>query len=208
MTYKEAGQEARRMVTALKKMGLKKGDHIVLLSKNCYHWILADIAISMGGFVSVPYYASLPKTQLNEVILKSDIKLLFVGKLDSWDDKTEALPEDLKVIKFPHYDGNATIPIGDNWNELIDQSEPFEENYIPETSDIWTILFTSGTTGSPKGVMLTYKSIVVVFRDEKKYNTLGIHSLKEHAFLSFLPPQTCIVVLLCISSSRKRKYQD
>ena len=47
--------------------------------------------------------------------------------------------------------------------------------------------FTSGTTGSPKGVMLTYKSIAVVFSDEEKYNTLGIHSLKEHAFLSFLP---------------------
>ncbi len=187
LTYKEAGQEARKMVTALKEMGLQKGDHIGLLSKNCYHWILADIAISMGGFVSVPYYASLPKAQLNEVILKSDIKLLFVGKLDSWDDKSDALTDNLKVIKFPHYDGNAIIPLGKSWDELVDQHQPFQENYIPELTDIWTILFTSGTTGTPKGVMLTYKSIVVVFRDEEKYNTLGIHSLKEHAFLSFLP---------------------
>ena len=187
LTYKEAGIEARKMVNVLRSMGLKKGDHIGLLSKNCYHWILADIAMSMGGFVSVPYYASLPKAQLNEVILKSDIKLLFVGKLDTWDDKTEALPEDLKVIKFPHYEGNATIPLGENWDELIQQHEPVQENYIPELSDLWTVLFTSGTTGSPKGVMLTYKSIAVVFSDEEKYNTLGIHSLKEHAFLSFLP---------------------
>ena len=187
LTYKEAGQEARKMVTALKQMGLQKGDHIGLLSKNCYHWILADIAISMGGFVSVPYYASLPKAQLNEVIQKSDIKLLFVGKLDTWGDKSDALPNDLKIIKFPHYEGNAEIPLGDSWDELINNHSPVEGNYVPELNDLWTILFTSGTTGSPKGVMLTYKSIVVVFRDEEKYNTLGIHSLKEHLFLSFLP---------------------
>ena len=187
LTYKEAGQEVRKMATALKEMGLQKGDHIGLLSKNCYHWILADIAISMGGFVSVPYYASLPKVQLNEVILKSDIKLLFVGKLDTWEDKSEALPNDLKVVKFPHYEGNAEIPLGDSWDELVNNNAPQEGNYVPELDDLWTVLFTSGTTGSPKGVMLTYKSIVVVFRDEEKYNTLGIHYLKEHSFLSFLP---------------------
>jgi len=45
LTYKEAGNEARRMVTALNSLGLKKGDHIGIYSKNCYHWILSDIAI-------------------------------------------------------------------------------------------------------------------------------------------------------------------
>ena len=48
LTYKEAGQQARRIATALSTMGLQKGDHIGILSKNCYHWILADLAIMMG----------------------------------------------------------------------------------------------------------------------------------------------------------------
>lgn len=187
LTYSEAGIEARKIVTALKDKGLKKGDHIGLLSKNCYHWILADIAICMGGFVSVPFYASLPKAQLNEVILKSDLKLLFVGKLDSWGEKEEALPKDLMVIKFPHYQGNAEITVGESWTDLIEAHSPTQENYIPELSDLWTILFTSGTTGSPKGVMLAFRTIAVIFNDEKKYNTLGIHYLKEHCFFSFLP---------------------
>ncbi len=187
LTYSEAGIEARKIVTALKEKGLTKGDHIGILSKNCYHWILADIAISMGGFVSVPFYSSLPKAQLNEVVIKSDIKLLFVGKLDSWGDKEEALPKELKIIKFPHYNGNAEITVGESWTDLTKIHSPSKDNYMPELSDLWTILFTSGTTGSPKGVMLSFKSIAVIFKDEKTYNTLGIHNLKEHCFFSFLP---------------------
>ena len=187
MTFAETANEARKLVTALNEMGLKKGDHIGILSKNCYHWIITDIAITMGGFISVPFYASLPKDQLNEVILKSDIKLLFIGKLDSWGNKGEALPKTLKTITFPHYEGNAKVNIGVTWKELVANKQPFSENFIPKLDDTWTILFTSGTTGSPKGVMLPFKSIAAVFRDEERYNTLGIHQLKEHTFFSFLP---------------------
>lgn len=187
LTFAQTANEARKLVTALNDIGLQRGDHIGILSKNCYHWIIADIAITMGGFISVPFYASLPKAQLNEVIIKSDIKLLFIGKLDSWGDKIEAIPENLKTITFPHYEGNAKVNIETNWNELIKDKIPFTENFIPKLEDTWTILFTSGTTGSPKGVMLPFKSIAAVFRDEERYNTLGIHKLKEHTFFSFLP---------------------
>lgn len=187
LTYKQAGEEIRKMTSALYDLGLKKGDHIGILSKNCYHWILCDLAIGIGGFISIPYYASLPKTQLEEVINKSDIKLLFVGKLDTWDNKSEAISKDVKVIKFPHYEGNAEIPLGIEWNALISDSNIYKENYIPKIDELWTILFTSGTTGSPKGVMLSYKASAVVFDDEKKYNSLGIYDLKKHSFLSFLP---------------------
>ena len=144
LTYSQSGEQARKLVTVLKDLGLKKGDHVGILSKNCYHWILADLAISMGGFISVPFYASLPKKQLNEVVLKSNIKLLFVGKLDSWDDKSNALPQTLKVIKFPHYNGNATIPIGDPWDELIKNKTPYNQDHLPSLNDIWTIVYTSG----------------------------------------------------------------
>jgi len=187
LTYKEAGIEARKMTAFLKEKGLQKGDHIGLLSKNCTHWILSDLAIMMGGFVSVPYYSSLTKSQLNEVILKSDIKLLFVGKLDTWGDKSEAVPSDVDILSFPHYEGNAEVTQGEDWDDCIQDCEPEQENYIPDLDDLWSILFTSGTTGSPKGVMLNYKNLSMIGEIELQTNQLGILNINDQTYFSFLP---------------------
>ena len=187
LTYAQAGQEARKMTTTLRDKGLKPGDHIGILSKNCYHWILADLAIMMGGFVSVPYYASLPRPQLEEVIKLSDAKLVFVGKLDTWGDKSAAFSDDVQVIKFPHYQGNAEIPIGEGWNDLIAQSAPATDNFIPKPDDLWTIKFTSGTTGTPKGVMHIHRTPGLIMETERKTNWLGVFKIKEPRFMSFLP---------------------
>ena len=187
LTYKEAGQQARRIATALSTMGLQKGDHIGILSKNCYHWILADLAIMMGGYVSVPYYASLPKKQLAEVIKLSDVKLVFVGKLDSWGDKGDAIPNHVDVIKFPHYADNAEITMGVEWDSLLSKHEPTTENYIPDGDDLWTIKFTSGTTGTPKGVMHVHKTPGMIIANELKTDWLGMGKVKDWKNFSFLP---------------------
>ncbi|MDG1433036.1 MAG: AMP-binding protein [Saprospiraceae bacterium] len=187
LTYAEAGQEARKMTSALRAAGLKKGDHIGISSKNCYHWILADLAIMMGGYISVPFYPSLPKDQLNEVIIKADLKAIFCGKYDAWGDRAEGIPDNVIVIRFPHYTGNSKVEIGEKWNELIASNIPFKENYIPDLDDLWTILFTSGTTGTPKGVMHTYKAPAMIFRNEELTNFLGKNQLKSYKYFSFLP---------------------
>ena len=187
LTYKEAGQQARRIATALSSMGLQKGDHIGVLSKNCYHWILADLAIMMGGYVSVPYYASLPKKQLAEVIKLSDVKLVFVGKLDSWGDKGDAIPNHVDVIKFPHYADNAEITMGVEWDSLLSKHEPTTDNFIPDGDDLWTIKFTSGTTGTPKGVMHVHKTPGMIIANELKTDWLGMGKVKDWKNFSFLP---------------------
>ena len=69
ITWGEAGQMARRIATALQKLGLKKGDHVAMISKNCHHLIIADLAVMMIGCVSVPFYATLNADEF-EVVLK------------------------------------------------------------------------------------------------------------------------------------------
>lgn len=187
LTYKQAGQEARKMTTALRDMGLQQGDHIAIYSKNCYHWILADLAIMMGGFVSVPLYSSLPKAQLAEVIELSDVKAIFLGKLDSWGDKSEALPPSILAIKFPHYNGNAEVTSGESWDDLIKNTKPADDNFVPQLDDLWTIKFTSGTTGTPKGVMHVHRTPSMIMINEHKTNWLGLADLEEVRTLSFLP---------------------
>ena len=58
-TYSQAGNEVRRIATRLRACNLPPGSKVAILSKNCAHWIMADLAIMMCGFVSVPIYATL-----------------------------------------------------------------------------------------------------------------------------------------------------
>lgn len=188
ITYAQAGDEVRRIVTGMKAMGLKKGDHIGIYSKNCYHWMLADLACHMGGYVSVPFYASLPGEALKEVIKLGDLKGLFIGKLDKWnDDHIKAIPKELKCIKFPHYEGNAAVTLGSDWNDLIASHGPQAENYVPDLEDLWTIKFTSGTTGTPKGVMHLHRTPASQMVDELRENWMGLGKLKAMRTFSFLP---------------------
>ena len=187
LTYAEAGQEARRMVTALQGMGMQKGDHIGIVSKNCYHWVLADLAIMMGGYVSTPFYANLSKEQMSEVLKLSDCKLVFVGKLDAWDNIDQGIPQDFPIIRFTHYPGNAEVTRGKDWDELVKNNEPVQGEYKPDLKDTWSILFTSGTTGTPKGVVHTYENVALVNRNEELNGTLKALTTPDPTFFSFLP---------------------
>ncbi|HEY0743658.1 MAG TPA: AMP-binding protein, partial [Chryseosolibacter sp.] len=80
-TYRQAGQECRRMATALLKYNLPPQSHISILSKNCAHWIMADLAIWMARHISVPLYPTLSRTGIHQILEHSQSKILFVGKL-------------------------------------------------------------------------------------------------------------------------------
>lgn len=189
LTWREAGDQARRIATALRAMGVEKGSLVGILSKNCYHWILADLAILMNGAVSVPFYANLAAPDLRLVLEKSEITHLFVGKLDAgyWDNVRHAIPAHIQLIRFPHYPGNSEITEGLAWEDLLRRYEPTQTAYEPTRDDLWTILYTSGTTGTPKGVMLHYRSPALFLEHELRHREIGIFNLSAGRFFSYLP---------------------
>ena len=187
-TWGEVGDMARRLATGLKSLNLREGAHIGIYSKNCREWIISDLAIVMAGYVSVPFFPSLNGKELAYIIDYGDVDALFIGKIETWDQIKDDLPEGMPLIKFPHYDGCSNVTKGHEWFKFIDSHEPMQNPNKPKLSDLWTIIFTSGTTGNAKGVMLTYQAIdgIKVVLDDPN-NPLGIKHNGNNDFISYLP---------------------
>ena len=187
-TWGEVGDMARRLATGLKSLNLREGAHIGIYSKNCREWIISDLAIVMAGYVSVPFFPSLNGKELAYIMDYGDVDALFIGKIETWDQIKDDLPEGMPLIKFPHYDGCSNVTKGHEWFKFIDSHQPMQNPNKPKLSDLWTIIFTSGTTGNAKGVMLTYQAIdgIKVVLDDPN-NPLGIKHDGNNDFISYLP---------------------
>ena len=187
-TWGKVGDMARRLATGLKSLGLRDGAHIGIYSKNCREWIISDLAIVMAGYVSVPFFPSLNGKELSYIMEYGDVDALFLGKIETWEDIKNDLPNDMPMITFPHYKGCSKVTRGFKWHDFINSYEPIQNPNKPKLSDLWTIIFTSGTTGNAKGVMLTYQAIdgIKVVLDDPN-NPLGIKHDGNNDFISYLP---------------------
>ena len=148
-TWKQAGDQARSMVTALRSMGLQQGDKVAILSKNCAEWIIADIAIMMGGFVSVPLYANITAPTIRMLLEHSECKAIFVGKLDNYLDQAPGLMPEVPAIYFGAYGHKGSLI----FENLVSNNDPAKQIANVGEDELVTLLYTSGTTGKPKGVM-------------------------------------------------------
>ncbi|MAM85917.1 AMP-binding protein [Allohahella sp. A8] len=188
-TWGDVGNHARRLVTALFDMGFKRGDRIAILSKNCAEWIKTDIALQLGGFVSVPLYFDQTPETLRYVLEHSESKGIFVGKLDKpvWQRLKTGIPADLITIGFDFLGSDGDFPkegeVQHHSKDLIAQNEPFGDSPVPADDDIWTIVYTSGTTGNPKGAVHVFGGTRLVGSRAMEIFDLG----PDDKGFSFLP---------------------
>ncbi|MEM7137638.1 MAG: AMP-binding protein [Myxococcota bacterium] len=154
-TFAQALDQARRMAAHLKSLDLEPGSRIGMISKNCAHFLMADIAIWMAGHVSVALYPTLNADTIAYVLEHSESKLLFVGKLDTLDEAKQAIPEGLRCISFPLAPPNDY----EKWDDITARTEPMAESPVPNRDDPAIIVYTSGSTGRPKGVMHSFGAI-------------------------------------------------
>ncbi|MCX9113663.1 AMP-binding protein [Aeromonas veronii] len=178
-TWGEVADEARRMVTALRHLGLVAGDKVALLSKNCAQWFIADLAMQMGQYVSVPIYPTANVDTIEYVLRHSAAKAIFVGKLDDWKSQEAGVPADLLRIAFP-YD---TMPASHQWDDLLEAHEPIPDSPVQAPDSLLSLVYTSGSTGKPKGAMLSVERYA--WSCEKLVETVSL-SQADRGF-SYLP---------------------
>ena len=151
-TWKQALDETRRMAAHLKSLNLPPRSNIALISKNCAHWLMTDWAIWLAGHVSVPLYPTLAAETIRQILEHSESKLLFVGKLDGWGGMKAGVPAGLPCISFPLSPKND-YP---TWDDIVAKTAPLADSPVRPADEMCTIMYTSGTTGMPKGVMHSF----------------------------------------------------
>lgn len=188
-TFAEVGQEARKIATWIRTQVPAKS-HIGLVSKNHSYWIITDLAIMMADCVSVPFFPTLNAEQLNQVLVHSDCKILFVGKLDNWENMKSGIPENIKTIALPDSPAKELL----QWENISSKIQPLQENIIPNLNDVFTIIYTSGTTGTPKGAMITHLNTAMAMETNIQFLHLNYD---DNRFFSYLPlshiAERCIV---------------
>ncbi len=157
-TWKQAIEDTRRMAAYLKSLKLPPKSNIALISKNTAHWLMTDWAIWMAGHVSVPLYPTLAAETVRQILEHSESKLLFVGKLDGWDGMKAGVPEGLPCVTHPLAPANA-MSGAPAWDDLIKKHEPLADSPVRPGDEMCTIMYTSGTTGMPKGVMHSFGTL-------------------------------------------------
>ena len=160
ITFMQLGEIVDKVAVYLKKTGIIKGDKVGIISTNRPEWAYVDLAVMKLGGIVVPIYPIMPLSHIEYVIRNAEIKLIFVEdkkirtSLLGLEDK---LPNLMEIVIF--------VNIGELPSEIIESESRIEIENQDELSpvsgsDISTIVYTSGTTGEPKGVMLTHENIV------------------------------------------------
>ncbi len=168
VSYREALEATTAVSAGLRALGLERGDRAAILSENRVEWALADYGCLCTGVIVVPVYPSLPASQVEYILENSGAKLVFVSGADMEAKVLEAAsrcPQDIKVVGF-----DATASADDvvvSWDDFraagatseLSPNEFRAQALTAKPADVATVLYTSGTTGQPKGVMLTHNNV-------------------------------------------------
>jgi len=179
ITWRQALDQSRRVAEHLRRRDLPPGSRIAILSKNCVHWLLADYAIWMAGHVSVPLYPTLAPAAIEQIIDHSEARLVFVGKLDDWASTKRGIPAGMACISLPLAPRNP-YP---QWDAIVAATPALRGDPVRRVDDLATIVYTSGTTGAPKGAMHTFGTLAWAAQ-------CGIHRVPldgDGRMLSYLP---------------------
>lgn len=183
----EVLDDANLISYALFEMGLQKGDKISIISPNRPEWVMTNMGIMEAGCINVPIYPTINARDLVYILNDAEVKYVFTGTQELYERVTQVKAEVPGLIDVISFDD---IPGATQWSDLLDKGRACTNKEKLEvvkdaikTDDLATILYTSGTTGNPKGVMLSHNNLLSNAIANKETATFN----PEWKVLSFLP---------------------
>jgi len=180
---------AHQIAYALLEMGLQKGDKIATIMFNRAEWNFMDMGITLANMVHVPVYATLSENEYKYILNHCDCKVIVIG-IEAIYKRVAPILND--IVQKPELFTIDNIEGRRNYQELIDLGKAYSSKWFAQveenkktisTEEIASILYTSGTTGNQKGVMLSHKNLCNNFMP-----LIGMQLLNHtHKMLSFLP---------------------
>ncbi|OBZ82667.1 Long-chain-fatty-acid--CoA ligase 2 [Choanephora cucurbitarum] len=196
MSYREANEKVEKVASALQQHGLKNGDIVILFCKTRAEWMITALVITTA-------YDSMPADAVNHIIKETEAKAIFTetslfGTLNKaykelpkesqpkfvfYTGKEFEAPEEVKKFKDSKAD-NVEIA---HFDEVLQRNvDKLEVKVQPKPDDLALIMYTSGSTGAPKGVELTHANIIAAM-GAAEYLVIELLAHGDHSYIGFLP---------------------
>lgn len=190
LSWKRFQEKVNQISYALIHQGIDIQEKIGIFAHNMPRWTIADIGAMQVRAVAVPIYATNTAKQVEYIVNDADIKILFVGDQEQFDQVLEIAhncPQLTKIVAMKSSIDLAGQPLACYWEDFV-QVEPNETALNQrladkQLSDLFTLIYTSGTTGEPKGVMLDYANLA----HQLQAHDLALKVDENDVSLSFLP---------------------
>lgn len=192
ITYKQMGSRAQQIGLLLMRLGVKKGQKVLLLSENCPEWPLAYFGIALAGAVSVPLLTGFSAEQIRNVASHAEISAVCISRaMTEKFDRQDTMPE-FSHMPFIYIDSitddekeEITVSLDGVKKQMSLHIQEECENILPENNpnDLASIIYTSGTQGNSKGVMLSGANLIFCALSSMSFVKLSVRD----RFLSVLP---------------------
>jgi long-chain acyl-CoA synthetase len=187
-TAAEMRHDILAAVGALRGLGIQTGDRVALTGLNSTRYLAVDLAIGLVGAVSVPLYYTAPPADINQILVSSGSKVIFVG-MPSLLERVDELSPDVSVISICR----SSLPQNlsrkvDSWEEFLSKGASIDSDLKAPVNfgDVATLRYSSGTTGKPKGAVFSHSNLRYMAESTASITDWRARN-RASSYLSFLP---------------------
>lgn len=181
-SWREVADQIRRVASYIRSKNFPEKSKIIICSSNSKDWIIVDLAIMLSGHVSVPIYPAQDFTSARYILEHSESVMAFIGAFSLAPQAAELFGERPLVGML-----NCAVETETTIDHIIETCEPYNESPVADLDELFTITYTSGTSGNPKGAMHRYRAVAVSQPGLVQEFRQEVNSTPPARTLSYLP---------------------